>query len=38
MTDAVYALLSASVMGKKLNESVFTRPGGNRVRDFGDTW
>jgi integrase len=38
MTDAVYTLLSASVIGKKADEQVFTRKNGKPVRDFRTTW
>jgi integrase len=38
MTDAVYTLLSACVLGKAANECVFTRDNGKPVRDFRVTW
>lgn len=38
MTDAVYTLLSACVIGKKVDDYVFTRKNGNPVRDFRTTW
>lgn len=38
MTQNVYGLLSASVSGKQPDEHVFTRPSGNPVRDFRETW
>jgi len=38
MTDAVAALLSSCVMGKKPGASVFTRPNGKVVRSFRGTW
>ena len=38
MTDAVYNLLSACVIGKSADNSVFTRKNGNPVRDFRTTW
>lgn len=38
MTDAVYALLSACVIGKSPDAPVFTRKNGKPVRDFRTTW
>jgi integrase len=38
MTDAVYTLLSACVLGKPANAHVFTRVNGKPVRDFRVTW
>jgi integrase len=38
MTDDLYALLSACVIGKKADDYVFTRKNGKPVRDFRTTW
>ena len=38
MTDAVYTLLAECIHGKVPDQYVFTRPCGNPVRDFRDTW
>jgi integrase len=38
MTDAVYTLLAECIHGKAPDQYVFTRPCGNPVRDFRDTW
>jgi integrase len=38
MTDAVFTLLSACVIGKSPNDYVFTRKNGKPVRDFRNTW
>jgi integrase len=38
MTDAVYTLLSACVIGKGADDFVFTRKNGKPVRDFRATW
>jgi integrase len=38
MTDAVYTLLSACVIGKEKDDFVFTRKDGSTVRDFRTTW
>jgi integrase len=38
MTDAVYTLLAECVRRKSPDQHVFTRPSGNPVRDFRDTW
>lgn len=38
MTDAVYTLFSACVVGKKTDAFVFTRKNGKPVRDFRTTW
>ncbi|PYX36729.1 MAG: hypothetical protein DMG75_09535 [Acidobacteria bacterium] len=38
MTDGVYTLLRECVHGKRSDQHVFTRAGGNPVRDFRDTW
>lgn len=38
MTDAVHTLLTASVIGKKANDFVFTRKDKSPVRDFRVTW
>jgi hypothetical protein len=38
MTDAVYTLLAECIHSKAPDQYVFTRPCGNPVRDFRDTW
>lgn len=38
MTDSVYTLLAECIRGKAPEGYVFTRPCGNPVRDFRDTW
>ena len=38
MTDAVYTLLSACIIGKKADDFVFTRKNGKPVHDFRTTW
>lgn len=38
MTDAVFTLLSACVIGKTADDHVFTRSNGKPVRDFRTTW
>jgi integrase len=38
MTDEVFMLLSRCIAGKKPLDPVFTRPNGNPVRDFRQTW
>jgi integrase len=38
MTDAVYTLLRACVVGKVQSDYVFTRENGNQVKDFRETW
>ena len=38
MTDAVYTLLAECIHGKAPDQYVLTRPCGNPVRDFRDTW
>ena len=38
MTDAVYTLLQACVIGKAQSDYVFTRENGNQVKDFRETW
>ena len=38
MTEAVYTLLSACVIGKGADDFVFTRKDGSAVRDFRTTW
>ncbi|MDT8067193.1 MAG: tyrosine-type recombinase/integrase [Terriglobia bacterium] len=38
MTDVVYTLLAACVIGKKADDFVFTRKNGKPVRDFRNTW
>jgi integrase len=38
MTDAVYTLLSACVIGKGTDDCVFTRKDGEPVRSFRNTW
>jgi integrase len=38
MTDSVYTLLAECIRGKDPERHVFTRPCGNPVRDFRDTW
>jgi integrase len=38
MTDAVFTLLSACVIGKTPDQFVFTRSNGKPVRDFRTTW
>lgn len=38
MTDAVFTLLSACVIGKNPTDHVFTRKNGRAVRDFRTTW
>jgi len=38
MTDAVYTLLRACVVGKAPSGFVFTRENGNQVKDFRETW
>lgn len=38
MTEAVFQLLSACILGKNAEDYVFTRPNGKPVRDFRSTW
>ena len=38
MTEAIYTLLSACLVGKSENDFVFTRNSGKPVRDFRVTW
>ena len=38
MTQEVFTLLSACIVGKKQNDHVFTRANGHPVRDFRRTW
>ncbi len=38
MTEEVYTLLTACIIGKKRDDYVFTRSDGKRVKDFRKTW
>jgi len=38
MTEMVYKLLELCIDGKELDDYVFTRPDGKRVKDFRGTW
>jgi integrase len=38
MTSPIYALLQQCVLGKQADDHVFTRDGGQPVRDFRGTW
>src|SRR5207248_6949215 len=38
MTNAVYLLMSQCLAGKQPEDFVFSRDGGNRVRDFRGAW
>jgi integrase len=38
MTNEVHTLLSLCVVGKKPDDALFTRPNGNPVKSYKDTW